>query len=84
MKILKCESEEIENPHANPYNLADTQLRDMRIFDEGTQAVLDEMVDVDLDEMAKKWVISSGSIFFNSTPFEEYLKEQLKEAFPKC
>ncbi len=81
MKILQCEPEEIENPNKpRSNNPSSYSLGKKAGFDEGKQAERQawqaQIVDVDLDEMAQKWVYS---LSYCKTRFTQYLKEQ-----PEC
>jgi len=78
MKIL---IEELENPYANKGGLV--ALRKRNAF----QEAIDQMVAVDLSEMAVNWLldevqeigeVASGKIIVKGKPFEQYLKEQME------
>lgn len=85
VKILLKEPEEIRSQKLPPQTPTASAM--CLCWEEGKQAVLDQMVDVDLSKMAVNWLldevceigeVASGKIIVKGKPFEEYLKEQLE------
>ena len=91
IKILLKEPEEIKNPYLKPDPTAEVVWVAVvkNGFDQGKQAVLDAMIDVDdarFDELIIGWLltkvaeigeVASGKVIVKGKRPSEYLKEQL-------